>query len=204
MGAATREDVADGVVALLHASQTVVAPENARYPPYLNVDGSTPTFTEGTAECTTSTCSFTGFTATRTLFATYRLSGLVTHEGSETTINIAYAQVGKGGSVTCTLDGAVNTTTASLDGQIHSRCSTGGSYTYLDVTWDVVVDLDGVVLDANGCPIDGSLHASMSYDDDPLASESPRTYSSSFDAKGTLAFGPACDLGARTKTRSTR
>jgi hypothetical protein len=193
MSASNTDDVAGGVLSLLATSQAIVTPRNASDPPYGLLPRSWPPFNAGTGICSATACAFTSYEAEIVLTETFTINGSITRDGDALTFDLTYGQVGKWGSMEWGLDGSVTHTATQLDGTMHGHGTTGGAYTTLHVTWDVTVDFAAVTLDAQGCPVDGSVRGAIRYRDDPtvpVSEAEPR--SPSFDVEGTLGFGPTC------------
>ncbi len=83
-----------------------------------------------------------------------------------------------------------------LDGELRYHYGAVGWFGKGGTQTGVVVDLRAIMLDATGCPVAGSLRASLSYLAPMLDAGSPPPGEpppqASFAVHGTVAFGPRC------------
>lgn len=190
MPAMNGHDAAVAIEALIIAHQALVTPSGnldelrGELYPYLmhNV-----MFPSTGAVCTAASCTFTGYGFGVT-YLVVTLDGTVTRSGDSIALDITHDVVEHTASMSWAVESALSVTADGIDGTAHSHAT--GSRGYAGLTWDVVVEYRGVVRDAQGCPIGGSLHTVTRYDvlqDDQNAGSYP-----SFEVEGTAAFGPTC------------
>jgi hypothetical protein len=186
------DEVTEGVMRLLTDSPGIVSPATDGEPTFGVARYVGPESFQGDASCGATGCTFGGYAADIPLTGTYVLDGTITRDEPSITFDVDYDQVGKNGSALWSLGGAVSITADRIDGDVHVRGGArAGAYTSVLASWDVTLELREISIDGGGCPIGGSLHAVVHYEDDPAAqSTAPR--SPSFDVQGTATFGPAC------------
>lgn len=143
---------------------------------------------EGSARCTATSCTFTGYGFTLQPYDSYHIDGTLTRSGDLIAFDVTYHQYQHGNAIAWTLDGSLSTAAGGLDGSMHDR-GIGSNY-LAGVTWDVAVDYHAITLDAQGCPTGGSLHAVTGYDDSGAAQRADGA--PGFERQASVAFGPGC------------
>ena len=119
----------------------------------------------------------------------YAFSGSAAFEASQLTLKLQQGHGAAEANATWTLDGTVTMSQSELDGTLHLSGNTA-----LNADWNTcgpgttssTVEYQRVALDANGCPIGGSIYAVTTMIS-TIATENP---TEAFD--GTLELGPAC------------
>lgn len=185
------ESAADAVMALTAAGQIVVAPGQARGPElparaYLPARWPKPiiaSFT-GSATCDASGCTFDNF-GDDSEYGSYRIDGSIRRTGDVLAFDLTYDIITDGLEFHWELDGNVRANATLIDGDMHSHGealieSEGERY---DIGWDFDLAYDDIILDASGCPVGGSLSATVAY---AVAG------AGSYRAAGSVSFGPAC------------
>jgi len=176
--------VADGLLAAGAANLRIVGdvPDAHDFPD--EIPRGTPADVGGVASCTAMSCVFTGYgLITPVNYRIWKLDGTVSHSGDTTTFDVTGSFVNHLERASWVIDGSVTTTAARVDGTLHSH-GTKHNAAALEWTRDVAVGYDAIALDAQGCPIGGSLSVASSLDD----VDDTR----SFDLEGSMPFGPAC------------
>lgn len=192
MASGDATSAAGGVMALTAAGQSVLVPASASATPRL---GELPShwgrpiaqsFT-GSATCTATSCTFTDF-GDDSQYGSYRLNGSITRSGNHLAFDLAFDVTTATVTGHWELDGALDITPTSIDGDVHGHGSVSATTQQgnCSATWDVDVAYDSIGLDGSGCPTSGSLSASVSY------TANSAQGGGSFNAAGTIAFGPSC------------
>ena len=184
------EGAADAVMALTAAGQVVVTPGSARTMPseaYLPArwpkDKLSSSFT-GSAECTPTGCVFTNY-GDDSEYGSFRINGSIQRTGDVLAFDLTYDITTDGLDFHWDLDGRVRANATLIDGDVHSHgeatvVSEGRTY---ELGWDFDIEYDNIILDAGGCPVGGSLSATVAY---AVAG------SGSYRARGSVTFGPTC------------
>lgn len=187
-------------LAMGSANQRIVIPRSEPYEPrglFPHVPVTTaPNI--GTMQCMAGTCTFTRYGykgGDGELSEGYGIDGTITHTGDTSTFDLTSSFADYYEFMDWVISGSVTTTATRVDGTIHSHGTGRGAHGGLPPlpTWDVTIDYAAIALDAQGCPTGGTVHAVTSYvhaaGADPfLDGETP-----SFEVKGTVALGPACN-----------
>lgn len=188
----------DGYGVLVHVQKMVGASVRIATP---TLDGAglrggvgpvpTPPMPMGTANCDAASCTFADY-GIGVPYIAYRLDGTITHNGETLELALTHAYVDHLNKMTWMIDGALTLTATSIDGRFHGHGegAAGVSHDERPVIRDVVVEYDAVQLDAQGCPIGGSLYARSDYDD-PTGGQDNED-SPSFAIEGTMKLGPDC------------
>lgn len=181
------ELAADSVLALTAAGQVVVTPGAAR-----EVVGQMPlvwprsklsrNFT-GSAACTPTGCVFDNY-GDDGEYGSYRINGSISKTGDALAFDLDYDVLYEGLEFHWHMDGHVRVNATLIDGEVHSDgdakfTSEGKTY---EVGWDFDIDYDAIGLDPSGCPVSGSLSATVAYS----------SQGQSYRAAGSIGFGPAC------------
>jgi hypothetical protein len=138
----------------------------------------------GTVMCTPTTCTFESYGDDSTT-AGYIVDGSISTSGDTYTFDVTYTIQTTMSTLDWRITGPVTVTDTSVSGSIHSVGDTSGETMMggYDVSWDVAVDYDEIMLDTTGCPVDGTVQAEASYTVNGMAA---------YDVAGEVAFGPAC------------
>jgi hypothetical protein len=195
MDAANGEGAASAVIALTAAGQIVVTPgaaapahvpELAYLPAQWPRSKTSASFT-GSAECTATGCTFVDF-GDDSEYGSYRINGSIQRRGDTLAFDLTYDITTSGLDFHWELDGNVRVNATLIDGEVESRgeanvSSEGRSYR---IGWEFDIDYDMIGLDGGGCPVSGSLSATVGY------SVSGDGGSGSYRAAGSVRFGPTC------------
>ncbi len=187
------EGAASAVLSLTAAGQIIVTPSGARE--QLPVEAFMPLHWEaskasrnltGSATCNANGCVFDHYGDT-TSGASYSINGSISRNGDELTFDLTYDVTSQGLDFHWNMDGHVRVNATLIDGEVHSDgdatvSSDGRTY---HVGWDVDVDYNAIGLDGTGCPISGSLSATVGY-------SVSGAQSGTYRAAGSVSFGPAC------------
>jgi len=192
MEAADGQSAANAVMALTAAGQIVVSPVApspralvGMVPRDWSAKSASPRLT-GSAACTESGCTFVDL-GDDTEFGSYRINGSIQRTGDLLTFDLTYDLTLDSLVFHWDMDGRITVTPTLIDGEIHSNgnaevTSEGESYA---VSWGFDVIYDRIVLDDGGCPIGGSLSATVAY-------ELSGATAGGYHAGGSLRFGPTC------------
>lgn len=136
------------------------------------------------ASCTPAMCTF-NFD-----YAVYpgiqHFGGTVMRDGHEVTLALdAYNGHSRTLGTRWTIDGALTLTGTTVSGTFHARAVATGNFP-APGTYETTVDFQSVRVDADGCPIGGSLQAV------DIAKVTEGYPGDSHDLIGSIAFGPAC------------
>jgi hypothetical protein len=189
---ANGSSAASAVIALTAVGQTLVIPGTAHEVPASAVlpvqwpKSNTESFT-GSAECNASGCVFRDFGDTGT-WGSYRINGTISRSGDRYTFDLTYDITGQGLDFHWEMDGDIRVTPALIDGSVSSRGdarveSEGERY---DLSWDFDIDYNAIGLDGSGCPVSGSLAATVE------VSGSGPSGGGSYRTAGSVTFGPSC------------
>lgn len=189
----------DGYGVLVHVQKMVGASVRIATP---TLDGAglrggvspipTPPVPMGTANCDAASCTFADY-GIGIPYTAYRLDGTITRSGETLELALTHAYVDHLNQMRWMIDGSLTLTATGIDGRFHGHGegAAGVAHDQRPVIRDVVVEYDAVQLDAQGCPIGGSLHVASVYTD-PTGGQGNED-SPSFAIEGTVTFGPACD-----------
>jgi hypothetical protein len=186
------ENAADAVLALTAAGQILVTPGAGHVPPMPASliprewahKRTTSSFT-GSAECDASGCTFNNYGDSYD-GTTFVINGSVRRAGDTLTFDLTYDITSTGFDFHWRMDGNVTVNASLIDGEVHSDGDahvTQDGRTY-NVGWDFDIDYDHIGL-VDGCPVSGSLTATVGY-------SVSGAQSGSYRARGSIAFGPSC------------
>ena len=180
---------ASAVLALTAAGESVVvaAPTKLELPhPPITAKPAGEAFT-GTATCTATSCTFMNF-GDSDQYGSYSINGTISDNNGVLAFDLTYDLTTANLTFHWELDGQVTVDATHIDGNVHSHGDANGSDQSgsFAVTWDIAVDYRNIGLDASGCPISGSLAATVQFTAQNNGS------GGSYDVAGTAAFGPAC------------
>lgn len=140
--------------------------------------------TRGTAECSATMCTFTGY-GDDSPTSGFTLDGTIKVTGETYVYDLVYDVNSAGTKLRWQIDSNLTATATSLDGNLHNTAETVGEG--FAVNWDVNVDFNDVVLDGARCPTAGSIHGETEY-----TVSAAGTSGQGYSAQGTVTFGPAC------------
>ncbi len=184
--------VARGIDALVHDSQTFVAPDDSMREEMGLYFGEGDQSTAGTGSCDPSGCTFDHLGGSIDGAGSWQTSGSLTTSGNVLALDLTHGFDGPNGTMDWAIDGTLSSHDNRIGGHVHSHGVTHASQFALDgVTWDIVVDFGPAVVDATGCAIGGSIRATTSYDD---ATNQPGGWQPSFDVQGDFVYSPPCSL----------
>jgi len=132
----------------------------------------------GTCDCDASGCTYTdcGDDA-----GAWTMNGTISISGDTTDIDLMMVTNSAGLMYTWDYDGSITITDTMISGSLSGDGAVSTMGVDIDWSWDV--DYNDVELDAQKCPIGGSVDASVSYS---TGSEGD------FSGSGTVTFGPSC------------
>jgi len=188
MAVMTTEKVAAAAEAMFAGCASIVAPNNATAPAYGAFTAVAPPYPDGAATCAAGSCTFHGYGRVNPLLSYYNLDGSVTQSGKVIAFDLTHGQTNKVNTSEWKLDGEVTTTATQLDGTLHGQGTIHRTSQAEPerATWDVVVELGAIVLDASGAPTAGSVHVVVHYDPDPTMP--PKDSSPRFWIEATVAY----------------
>ncbi len=136
----------------------------------------------GTGQCTDAGCTYSRGGSGGSMNH-FMVEGTVSRTGDAFGFDLGFDDLQYKNSYVWTIDGEVVATATGLDGTIHTA---GTDVTVPDVkkAWDITVAFEQIVLDAQRCPIGGSLHARTT---GKRGEQAPVT------REGSVAFGPMCN-----------
>jgi hypothetical protein len=142
-------------------------------------------FNTGTCECVGDSCTFDGCGSGD---GSWVINGSISRSGDTYTFDLDMQWDTEGISWSWGYSGSITITATSISGSLSGSGDgtfeyDGGSFSY---SFDWSVDYNDVALDAQGCPVGGSVKAQSSY------KVKGQGASGSFSGSGTVTFGPAC------------
>lgn len=183
-------DAVDGIDKLEQGAQTLVEPADAGSAVAAR---SSPPEEHGTVTCDATSCTFDNYGKTEPYFGS-SLDGTIARSDDTYTLDLTRSTSLHFHSVRWSISGTMFATPTQLDGELHLvgdsvRRTSGPGAAW---AWELDLSYLAVELDAQGCPIGGSVRVVSRFDFQSASGAVGVPSDQDFYVKGTVTFGPAC------------